>query len=184
VPIRQTVFYDDKHHSDLTQQQLQQWKARNGTVILDEFDSGKRKVPVNRHRIPNVNDNPINVGSQNIKRKGPSPLRADETFAWDMDGRKFKKPKKAQGRTVTSNVSVHKVDLPKLMPGQTMILSPNGIQKNPTNQSFGAPPGKFIDPNDNRVKYQKSNPPPNMNTNSNQNFPLVDINIPHNTNPV
>ena len=35
VPIKQTVFYDDKHHSGITQQQMQQWKPRNGTVILD-----------------------------------------------------------------------------------------------------------------------------------------------------
>ena len=107
-----------------------------------------------------------------------------------MDGRKFKKPKKAPGRTVTSNATLHKVDLPKLKPGQTMIISPKqntsqptGIGKGPSTQSFGVP-GKFVDPYDNRIRPKKNNPAPDPNTNSDSGFPLLDISIPNSKNPV
>lgn len=53
VPLKQTHFYDEKHDSGVTQQQMQTWKIKNGAVIVDSFDVGK-KIPPNRHRIPDV----------------------------------------------------------------------------------------------------------------------------------
>ena len=54
----------------------------NGQVILDTFNKGK-KVPANRHRIPNVGC------PEPAERKSP-PIRSDQ-YTWDANGRKHKK---------------------------------------------------------------------------------------------
>ena len=85
-----------------------------------------------------------------------------------MDGRREKKPKKKPERVITSNASLHKVDLPRIDPNKTNILSPKGTFSQPAGvvnpihmQSFGGPQplGKFVDPNDKRIKPVKPSPP-------------------------
>lgn len=93
---------------------MQTWKIKNGNVVLDQYHSGKRKIPVNRHRIPNVGDETqLKVGSGALG--GDRPKRGSpDAFIWDMDGRRHKKPKNTPQRVITSNASLHKVDLPKI----------------------------------------------------------------------
>ena len=118
VPTKQTLFYDDKHHSGLTEQQKQSWKQHNGQVYLDTFHAGKSKVPINRHRIPQV------MGGE-FERRKISPVDTKK-YMWDLDGRKHPLSKKKAQRVITNNASLHKVDLPRIKPGQTGILSPSG----------------------------------------------------------
>lgn len=89
--MKQTGFYDDSHGANITMQSQQTWKIRNGQVVLDEFDTGKAKIPVNRHRIPRVGNSdtiPEKVKKQPFLKKGKP-----ESLIWDMDGRKHVKPK-------------------------------------------------------------------------------------------
>ena len=92
-------------------------KAKNNTVMLDAFNASK-KVPVNRHRIVTVADpqKEMTVGSGAPGRKKPSP-ESRGPYMWDMDGRRHKKPKNQPKRVITSNASLHKVDLPIIKPG-------------------------------------------------------------------
>ena len=56
-------------------------------MILDEFHSGKKKIPVNRHRIPAVGDD--FPGDKKKKTRSPT----SKSHVWDADGRRHKKPK-------------------------------------------------------------------------------------------
>lgn len=90
---------------------MQNWRIKNGNVVLDEFHTGKKKIPVNRHRIPNVGEDRAASGALNGNRKlNGSP----DAFIWDMDGRRHKKPKNKPNRIITSNASLHQVDFPKI----------------------------------------------------------------------
>lgn len=169
VPTKQTLFYDDKHASGITEQQMQQWKAKNGKVYLDTFHTSKKAIPVNRHRIPQVlAANEIAVGSGAVRKISPVD---NKDYIWDLDGRRHKKPKRKTQPVITSNVSLNRVDLPHIKPGQTGILSPSGVgihsqPKMPsTNPSFGSYPGttKFVAPNDPRAR--KKQPPRKNNIN-------------------
>ena len=104
---------------------------------MDEFHTGKKKIPINRHRIPAVGDEPNSkFGADGAPKPKLSP-NAD--YIWDMDGRRTKKPKKKVGQVITSNASLHKVDLPKINPNNTSIaLSPKGNSSMPT--GVGKPP--------------------------------------------
>ena len=73
---------------------MKNWKIKNNTVILDEFHSGKKKVPVNRHRIPAVGDDHTLNGTNGAPKPKLSP---NAEYIWDMDGRRQKKPKKKEG---------------------------------------------------------------------------------------
>lgn len=145
---------------------MQNWNVRNGAVVLDEFHSGKKKIPVNRHRIPNVGDeSQLKVGGGAVggRKAGVSP----ETFIWDMDGRRHKKPKRSPQRVITSNASLHKVDLPKIRQPKD-VLTPNnrGGKSQPANIGRFAPgkPGndrnsdKFVDPADPRARKVPGSP--------------------------
>ena len=68
---------------------MKNWKIKNNTVMLDEFHSGKKKVPVNRHRIPDVG-----TGYEAPK---PLKLSPNSEYIWTLDGRRIKKPKKKAG---------------------------------------------------------------------------------------
>ena len=113
VPVKQTHFYDDKHHSAITEQQMKAWRIKNGSVILDEFNTTNKNIPKNRHRIPKVGDEKIQIGSASLGRvRKISP--ENTPFDWDMDGRRHKKSKKKPERVVTTNASLQKVDLPRI----------------------------------------------------------------------
>ena len=58
--------------------------------MLDEFHSGKKKVPTNRHRIPAVGEDPLN----SVLERNKTQISPKTNFLWDMDGRKQIKPKK------------------------------------------------------------------------------------------
>ena len=49
---------------------MPQWRVSNNIVKLDEFDTDKKKIPVNRHRIPRVEDSNFVVGSGAPKKAG------------------------------------------------------------------------------------------------------------------
>ena len=68
---------------------MKNWKIKNNTVMLDEFHSGKKKVPVNRHRIPDVG-----TGYEAPKQ---IKLNPNSEYIWTLDGRRIKKPKKKAG---------------------------------------------------------------------------------------
>ena len=120
---------------------------------MDEFDTEKKKIPVNRHRIPRVED--VVVGSGAPKKVVP----ADGSFIWDANGRRQKAPKNVPPQKVTSNASLSKVDLPRIKPGEKAILSPAGVQSMPSGLGKtpiikNAPPkssSKFIKPSDKRL---------------------------------
>ena len=83
---------------------------------MDEFHAGKKPIPVNRHRIPAIGDEKVFVGSGAPKRGPPGRLgTSPDSFLWDMDGRRHKKPKQPKPqRAITQNASHRKVDLPKI----------------------------------------------------------------------
>ena len=96
VPVKQTNFYDNKHGSAITEQQMKQWKIKNGEVMLDTFNK-KRNVPPNRHRIPAVGA----VQMQEAPKK--KPVNSDK-FGWDLDGRMHKKSNMKQNpQFISSN---------------------------------------------------------------------------------
>ena len=110
---------------------------------------------------------------------------------WDLDGRRHKKPKKSAGqKVITSNASLHKVDLPRIKNNPPDKLSPKGrsqpnnLGRLPNNQSFGVnsnnSKNKFVEPQDPRLKQLPNNPPTNLNTASDY---LVDIDIKPNRGP-
>jgi len=75
---------------------------------LDKFDASK-KIPQNRHRIPNI-------GDQNVTEKKRKISPADvKSYDWDMDGRRHPKPKKNKvvGQIIDQN-QVKRVDLPEI----------------------------------------------------------------------
>ena len=164
---------------------MEQWRIQNGSVILDTFnDKPKSKVPPNRHRIPAVGDQ--NLGRKETKRIGDSP---DGGFIWDMDGRRHKKPKSKPKRVITSNASLHKVDLPRIKPGEPTVLSPGnnysqpaGIGKLPNTTIAPNKSGKFVNPGDKRIRRPRD-PPIDLNTQSHNGLSLVDINIPNAADP-
>ena len=92
---------------------------------MDEFDTEKKKIPVNRHRIPRVEDVVVGSGA-------PKKVPQDGPFVWDANGRRRKAPKNISPQKVTSNASLNKVDLPRIKPGQKAILSPAGVQSMPS----------------------------------------------------
>jgi hypothetical protein len=160
---------------------MQQWKIKNGEVILDAFNKNQKKVPTNRHRIPNVGGADMDFGKPGRKL---SPVDKD-AFIWDMDGRRHKKSSKKHPVVITSNVSLHKVDLPNIRPSN---LSPKG----PGNKS--QPPGKmprmpeapstkFIDPMAPGVTRKLRNPPTHLNVQSDAGLSLIDIDLKPNKDP-
>ena len=59
---------------------------------------------------------------------------------------------------ITSNASLHKVDLPRINPNSSNILSPKGTISQPLGVGQGNPPsikppipGKFLNPSDKRL---------------------------------
>lgn len=88
--------------------------------MLDEFHAGSKKVPTNRHRIPEVGSDPLKAVIKETK------LSPKSNFVWDHDGRRQIKKKKQPERVITSNASLHKVDLPRINPNAKNILSPKG----------------------------------------------------------
>ena len=72
---------------------MKNWKIKNNTVMLDEFHKGKAKVPVNRHRIPDVGDD------HNKEKDKPKQfkLSPNSEYIWTLDGRRIKRPKKKAG---------------------------------------------------------------------------------------
>ena len=156
VPIKQTKFYDSAHVSSITEQQFGNWRVNNNTVKLDEFDTEKKKVPVNRHRIPRVEDF---LAASGAPKKGPNAGYGalDGPFIWDANGRRQKAPKNVPPQKVTSNASLSKVDLPRIKPGEKGILSPSGVQSMPSGLGKipaikKVPNSKFIKPSDKRLK--------------------------------
>jgi hypothetical protein len=95
---------------------MQSWKIKNGAVLLDTFDTAKKPIPINRHRIPNLGaEKVLKVSSGAPGNRGKESQSPDGPFMWDMDGRKHKKPKKKPQRVITSNASLHKVALPPVI---------------------------------------------------------------------
>lgn len=165
---------------------MKNWNVVNNTVILDEFHTGKKKVPVNRHRIPSVGDDHNNAQSSVERKKAQNSPKSD--YVWDYDGRRHKKSKKLPGQVITSNASLHKVDLPRINPNTINVLSPSGTLSQPTGvgnyissqpSGAGPTPGKFLDPNDRRIFSKQAVPPaPHLNTESNAGpLHILDIEI-------
>ena len=129
--------------------------------MLDTFHkNGKRKVPVNRHRIPAVGDMPEKPEK---RRLSGSPGQ----YEWNYDGHRQKKQK---GQTRQIDSIIKKVDLPSIeKPGNT---SPKRKPR--------APPGqKFVKQNDARAKKIQGDlpPPPDGGHGSNDQLSLIDIDI-------
>lgn len=138
---------------------------------MDDFHTGKAKVPANRHRIPTIGEEKIVVGSGAPKKL---PGRSPDGYLWDMDGRKHKKARQPKPqRAITQNASHRKVDLPRINSTMPNLLSPNS---QPTMLGrLAAPPGKFLGPNDKRLKNVI--PPPTDGHLSSGPLDLIDIGI-------
>ena len=188
VPAKQTAFYDHHHASHITEQQMQQWRIKNGEVILDTFNikgsgKGTKKVPVNRHRIPNVgvSQHMCDHGFGEPHRRKASPVDHD-AYVWDMDGRRHKKSKKNNPIVITSNASLHKVDLPNINPNNLSPKGP-GNKSQPPGRMPKAPgsTGKFIDPH--YPTKRLKNPPTHLNVQSDAGLSLIDIDLKPNKDP-
>lgn len=87
---------------------------------------------------------------------------------WDMDGRRHVKPKGSKGRVITSNATLHKVDLPRINPSHPDVLSPANnsqppsINRLPNSKSIPGPP-----PNKEKKLRLKYPPTSELNTQSN-----------------
>jgi hypothetical protein len=134
VPKKQLNFYDDKHGSNFTTQKAQQWKASGvavgGKPLFDEV-AKKGALPPNRHRICDPVPHWHNKSKSNERvRSKDSP---GASYAWDLDGRRHKKPKGPKQRVIDHESAQKLQELPKI-----------------TNERHN--PAKFINPKDSRLK--------------------------------
>ena len=182
VPAKQTAFYDQHHASHITEQQMQQWRVKNGEVTLDAFHKGKKAVPVNRHRIPNVgvSQHMHDHGCGPPQARKRSPVDAD-AYVWDMDGRRHKRTSKKNPVVITSNASLHKVDLPTIKPSNLSPHGPGNKSQPPGRMPQAVSTGKFVDPH--LPGRRLRNPPTHLNVQSDAGLSLIDIDLKPNRDP-
>ena len=95
---------------------------------MDDFHTGKAKIPINRHRIPTIGEEKVFNGSAAPKKLLP-PGSSPERWIYDMDGRRHVKPKRP--KAYRTNASQRKVDLPRInsyVPNN--LVSPNSQPQN------------------------------------------------------